>query len=106
MSGFLAPFCFETPSDPLCESEYPGCLLDLAVRHVDFNGTGGMAALRTSLLAIIGAKNGDRVFNEKIYFLESLPTEGCAGGCTDLTKPGWYGSRGTPGTRTTRLTGP
>jgi hypothetical protein len=35
------------------------------------------------LLAITGAK-ADGVFNEKIYFFESQPTEGCAGGCSNL----------------------
>jgi hypothetical protein len=144
----------DTPSDPLCESDYPNCLLDVAVKHIDFNGTGGwphyghpesmqtvgdilvlgvdsplgsetqpmqvlfinvkepenprlvnrfrpddpainggIVAITPQangryLLAITGAKNPDGVFNEKIYFFESLPTAGCASGCTDLTKPG------------------
>ena len=143
----------DTPSDPQCVDDYPHCLLDVGVKHIDFNGTGGwphyghpesmqtvgeilvlgvdtplgdetqkMQVLFINaedpenprllnsfrpldpainggiiaiapqangryLLAITGAKAGD-VFNEKIYFFESLPTAGCAGGCTDLTKPG------------------
>lgn len=40
------------------------------------------------LLAISGAQNSDGVFNEKMYFFESLPTEGCANGCTDLATSG------------------
>jgi hypothetical protein len=36
------------------------------------------------LLAITGAKNSDGVFNEKIYFFESLPKEGCTGDCSTL----------------------
>ena len=60
-------------------------------RPLDRAINGGIIAIAPQagryLLAITGAKAGD-VFNEKIYFFESLPTEGCAGGCTDLTKPG------------------
>ena len=29
------------PSDPLCDGDYPSCLLDVAVKHIDFDGTGG-----------------------------------------------------------------
>jgi hypothetical protein len=144
----------DTPSDPLCDDEYPTCLLDVAVKHFDFNGAGGWPhyghpeSMQTLgnilvvgvdsplgdetqpmqvlfidvadpenprivnrflpadtainggivaitplangryLLAITGAKDSDGVFNKKIYFFESLPTEGCAGGCTDLTRTG------------------
>ena len=31
----------DTPPDPECVDDYPHCLLDVGVKHIDFNGTGG-----------------------------------------------------------------